>query len=245
MALLPDKLGKSPLREAILEIRYSSNFPADAIFGVLYASIKDFFPQLPVQLPILEIPASLRAQDPNFKYQAHHRLIKDNIVLNIGPRVLSFANQTPYDGWTGWSTFVYDALEKILATNVLDDIERVGLRYINLFDGNIFDKVKLEVKVDNKVLRKESTNLRTEIIDGRFIKILQVANAVNVQKNDTISNNSVIDIDCLYNVDDNGNFVRNYKITIEEAHNKVKELFFSLLKSSFLDELEPNSGGTL
>jgi len=245
MALLPDKLGKCPLKEAILEIRYSSSLPIDAIFGVLYASIKDLFPQPPVQLPILEIPASIRTQDPNFKYQAHHRLIKDNIVLNIGPRVLSFANQTPYDGWTEWSTFVYDALDKILATKVLDKIERVGLRYINLFDGNIFDKVKLEVKINSKVLRKESTNLRTEIIDGKFIKILQVANAVNVQKNDMFSNNSVIDIDCLHNVESNGNFVKNYKIVIEEAHEKVKELFFSLLKPSFLNELEPNPGGTL
>jgi len=40
---LPEKIENCPIVEAVFEIRYSSKYPEDAIFGVLYAAVKDFF----------------------------------------------------------------------------------------------------------------------------------------------------------------------------------------------------------
>ena len=245
MIQLPNKIDICPIKEAILEIRYSSEYPVDAIFGILYATIKDFFTEKPISLPILQLPESVREQDPNLKYHAYHKLLKDNIILNIGPRVLTFINLTPYKGWKEWSKFFYGVLEKIKEIRVLNNIERIGLRYINLFDGKIFDKVKFEVKINNKALSNESTSLRTEIIDDKLIKILQIGNSVNIKRNNTEMISSIIDIDCLYNFDDTLDFSDNYchiKEKIENAHVKEKELFFSLLEDSFLKELKPEFG---
>jgi len=242
MIKLPIKIEKCPISEAVFEVRFSSEYPIDAVFGILYGGIKDFFTEKPISLPILQLPESVREQDPNLKYQPYHKLSKDNIILNIGPRVLTFINSSPYVGWENWSDFFYAVLEKIKETKVLNKIERIGLRYINFFDENIFDKVKFEVKIIDKTLSHESTNLRTEIIDGKFVKVLQIGNVVNFIKNNSTLTGSIIDIDCLYNIEDNLDFFANYREVIEDAHIKEKELFFSLLEESFLKELQPKFG---
>lgn len=242
MIPLPKKIENCPIIEAVFEIRYSSESPVDAIFGILYASIKDFFTEKPVSLPILQLPESVREQDPNLKYHAYHKLVNGNFVLDIGPRVLTFRNIPPYEGWTQWSKFFYSVLGSIEQTKVLDIIERIGLRYVNLFNGNIFNKVKVDVNIDNKTITDASTNIKTEILDEKFIKILQVGNSVNMVKDGKMINGSIIDIDCLYNVSGSLNFFDNYHEIIEDAHNKEKELFFSLLEDSFLQELKPQYG---
>ena len=243
MHKLPNKIEKCPIKEAIFEIRFFSTYPADAIFGVLYTKIKNFFTESPVSLPILQLPEAVRMNDPNLRYQPYYKLSIDNITLNIGPKVLSFVNSSPYSGWSKWSTFFYDILEQVIKTDVLNKIERFGLRYINLFPNeNIFGNVKLEIKLIDTLLSKESTNLRTEIHDDEFVKILQVGNAVNfIIDGDTI-NGSVIDIDCLYNVGDKLDSLEEYRKIIEKAHIKEKELFFSLLTESFLEKLKPVYG---
>lgn len=238
MGPLPSNIEKCPIAEAIFEVRYSSEYPDDAIFGVLYAAVQSFFTPKPAPLAILQLPEAVRERDPNLKYQPYHRLLNENLSLGIGPRVLTFANSHPYKGWEAWSNFFYDVLSAIEETKALNKVERVGLRYINVFDGNIFDKIKLEVNINDQKLTDESTNLRTEIIDDKWIKVLQVGNAIAIEKEGKIQNGSVIDIDCLYNIDDE-DFFSSHREIIETGHVKEKELFFSLLKQSFLDTLKP------
>jgi len=239
MNRIPNKIDRCPINEAVLEIRFSSNYPVDAIFGALYAKIKDVFDKEVTPLPILQLPETVRAQDPNLKYQAYHKISKDNITLNIGPRVLTFVNVSPYVGWDKWSSLFVEVLGNIIETGVVETVERIGLRYINLFDENIFGEVKCKVELIGAELGEESTHLRTEIVDGKFIKVLQIGNSVNVITNGTTLKKSVIDIDCLYNIEDSSFFFDNYKEIINDAHTKEKELFFSLLKESFLEKLNP------
>jgi uncharacterized protein (TIGR04255 family) len=241
MTQLPNKIEICPIEEAVFEIRYSSKYPIDAIFGMLYADIGKIFSENS-SLPILQLPETVRCQDPNLKYQPYHRLVKDNFILNIGPKVLTFVNSKPYMGWEKWSDFFYGVLDNIIKTEVLDRVERIGLRYINVFDANIFDKVKFEVKLKNKPLKDESTNLRTEILDEGFIKVLQIGNALNIIRNNKNTTGSIVDIDCLYSIHDGLDFFKIYRQIVEKAHNKEKELFFSLLEDSFLKELKPDFG---
>lgn len=242
MIPLPDKIEICPINEAILEIRYSSDFPKDAIFGIVYSVVKDFFPDKPVPLPILQLPETVREQDPNLQYKPHHTLKKDNIVFNIGPKVLTFSNISPYIGWTEWSKFFYSIYEKVKTTEVISSVERIGLRYINIFKENIFDKVKLEINLIDNILNDESTTFRTEIIDGELLKVLQIGNSLNIIRNNKPFIGSVIDIDCIYQVNDSADFFANFYKIIETAHIKEKDLFFSLLEKSFLEELKPTYG---
>lgn len=242
MKKLPILIDPCPIEEAIFEIRFSSKIPSEAIFGILYGSIGDFFEKEPKPLPILQLPEAIRRQDPNLRYQALHQFIKTGHTLNIGPDVLTFSTTNPYCGWKEWSAFFYGILKKFFSTKIVNQVERLGLRYINRFDYNIFDKVKCEVTIIGQKLNNESTNLRTEIIDEGFTKVLQIGNSIAMLKDNKLINCSVVDIDILYNIEDSPKFLKNYHEVVEKAHVKEKELFFSLLNKSFLEKFNPNYG---
>lgn len=239
---LPITIDPCPIEEAILEIRYSSKVPNEAIFGMLYANINKFFDGEPISLPTLQVPEQIRRQDPSFKYKPYHQLRHKGQILNIGPDVLTFSKHKPYVGWQSWSDFFYEVLDTVFNTGVVAKVERLGLRYINVFNDNIFDKINCDITINTQKLTDESTNLRTEMNDGGYSKNLQIGNNITLVKDNKPFNCSVIDIDVLYNIKDSQMFFNDYHEVVEEAHLKEKELFFSLLNPSFLEKFNPNYG---
>jgi len=242
MSKIPKKILKCPISESVFEIRYSSTYPVDAIFGILYSAVKDIFPNSePKPLPILQLPEAVRLNDPNFKYQAYHRLENDNLILNIGPKMISFINTYPYLGWLKWSDFFNNLLKKIQSTNCITNIERIGLRYINIFKNtNIFNKLNLEIMINNNKLLNEATNLRTEIKNSEWTNVLQINNSIDILMDNEKINASIIDIDCLLDLNINSTvFFDSYQELISNAHKQEKELFFSLLTNEFLNSLNP------
>lgn len=240
----PKKLNKCPLREAIFEIRYEPNFPSEAVFGVIYAAVKDLFPKDALKtLPIQQIPEQIRLNDENFKYQAWYSLVRDNMQFNIGPNSLTFINTGNYSGWVKLFTFFSTVLKEIKKCAVIKTVERIGLRYINVFQENILANSDITIQLsnlklaDNRLLN-ETTNLRTELIDSGFVKVLQIGNSVDILSGKNKSKGSIIDIDCIYEWKEN-TFFDKYIDIINIAHTKEKQLFFSLLKEDFMRTLNP------
>lgn len=236
---IPKKLNVCPIQESILEIRFSTEYPDDAIFGMVYYKVKELFPNEKIeQLPVQNIPEQIRKLDPNFKYLANQRIVKDNLSFSVGPRSIVFGNHKNYVGWDSWSLFFNKIIEKINETDLLSNVERIGLRYVNLFEVNIFNHVNIELLINSNKILNETTNIRTELNVGRLIQILQIGNAVNVTSNNTTKKASIIDIDCIFNFDKEENF-REYPKILDDLHLKEKELFFRILKDNFIEKLEP------
>ncbi len=235
----PKKINKCPIEESVFEIRFSSDCPNDAILGIVYSAVKDFFSEDSLQqLPVLEIPEHIRLQDPNLKYQPLHRLDKENFSLSIGPKTLIFGNNRQYAGWEAWSNFFKTVLCEVEKTGILKNVERIGLRYINVFDLNILKCTNIELRLNKNLLIDETSNLRTELVDADFIKILQVGNSVTILTNNKTRTGSIIDIDCIYDFRGK-DFFSTYADIVDTAHKKEKELFFSLLNDDFINSLEP------
>jgi len=240
MQKLPIEIQECPIIESILEIRYSSDFPADAIFGMIYGGIRYEFQGInPESLPILQLPEQVRLQDPNLKYQAYYRLSKDNLNFSIGPRTIIFSNLEPYIGWDDWSLFFNRIIEKIHKTNVISRIERIGLRYINSFSMNLLNQINVDFRINDSSINDKPTNIRTEFHEDKLIKVLQISNILN-PRNPKQKKRTIIDIDCLYDINKLSNeFFDNHKEYIEYAHTKEKELFFNLLTEELLATLKP------
>ena len=94
---LPVSISPCPIQEAVVEIRFSTTKPADAVFGILYAKVNQNFTSTN-PLPILQIPEAIRSQDPNLTYQPHYVLSRGDLNLKIGPKVLVFSCVAPYSG---------------------------------------------------------------------------------------------------------------------------------------------------
>jgi len=240
--VLPLRIEPCPIIEAVAEVRFSTAYPSEAVFGVVYSKLNETFPEVE-KLPILQMPEVVRNQDPNLRYQPQYALKKGNLQLRIGPRTLTFSNSAPYLGWRSFYAAIVAALEHIRDTEVIKFPERIGIRYINLFKGAILDRINVRVVVSGTELATESTNLRTEVVEGDFIKIIQVANNVGVNTPAFSGPGSLLDVDCIYNFAQPGtDFYSRYEEVFKTAHAHEKETFFSLLKAEFLDQLNPVYG---
>lgn len=229
----PKKISPCPIIDALLEIRFIPNINQNAVFGLIYNALQKDFPKVD-NLPVLQIPEPIRNIDPNLKFKPYYKISNEEYVVQIGPDVLSIASFPQYAGWKKFSTIISDVLERIENTTVIKNVSRVGIRYINFFDYNIFDKINLNVQINNSLIDYRSTVVKTEILQDEYISTLQIANSVSNKS----KVGSVIDIDTSINVilDD---FFKNKEDIINKGHQFEKELFFNLLKDDFLKSLNP------
>ncbi len=235
---IPKKIDPCPITEVVVEIRFESELPEDAIFGVIYNRFKDRY-QSTKKLPILQIPEAIRSQDPNLKFSPHYRIQDDNFLIQIGPKVFSLVNLKEYCGWECLSQRIYETFAMLADLKIMNNIIRFGLRYINMFDElNIYDKSNLKVFLNEKSFGDTTINLTMRIPAGDYFNQFKVVNHAQVIIDNNIHNGSIIDIDTALSPF-SGDFFGNIHTIVENAHTHEKQLFFSLLKDDFVASLHP------
>jgi len=234
------ELEKEPrwdLLEAIIEIRFESSFPPDAILGVVY---KEFIEKYsgPTNLPILQIPEAVRLMDPNLKYKPYFQFSDENFSLELGPKVLIIRNQpyikgNDYVRWEKFSEEIGNIFKTITVSGVIDKIERIGIRYVNFFDGlDVFKKVKIKVSTPDFKTNDMFLVMGTDK-DG-FESKIQISNKSEININSTIKAGSIIDIDT---------YCENPEFSFEETPDKITEghditeklLFEKILTQEYVD----------
>ncbi|MFN8429092.1 MAG: TIGR04255 family protein [Spirosomataceae bacterium] len=230
---LPSRIEPCPIIDAIIEIRFTSKINANAVFGILYGVLQEDFKNVET-LPILQIPEVVRVSDPNLKYKPYYKISNEAIITQIGPDVITISSFPEYLGWKDFSQRIFKILNKIITTGIFEKIERLGIRYINFFETEIFNKVNLSVTLNSNNINLKNTIVRTEIEQESFTSTLQIANNVNINQ----KFGSIIDIDTFTTFNLETFFEEKEKI-INSGHDKEKELFFKLLKSEFLKSLNP------
>lgn len=232
---IPSKLTNDPVVETVIEIRFDSVLPSDAVFGVFYSVLRDIFPEYK-NLPVLQVPENIRSNDPNLRFAPLYALMKGNFQFNIGGRVASLVTKNPYSGWDAFSTLAIECFEKIKSTGVIKSIDRFGLRYINFFEEKIFDKLNMSINTpfENDPFAKNIT--LHHLNNGFTTKILIADNAQQVANN-LVRKGSIIDIDTYS--EGQVDFFSNISEMLNRAHDEEKTCFFSLLKNDFVSELGP------
>lgn len=231
--ILPKSITPCPIVEALVEIRFTTKIHPSAIFGMIYNALQADFPKVE-SLPILQLPEVVRANDPNFKFKPHYRVLSQNFITQIGPDVLSINSSPSYLEWEEFSKQIFSVFNRIEEIGVVDSVLRFGIRYINFFDNDIFRDIDLKISVGKDDIAYNNTIIRTEIDQGAYSSSLQVAN--NANHNGRLG--SIIDIDT-HTESNLTDFFKNKKSIVAGAHAKEKELFYSLLKDDFLKTLNP------
>lgn len=230
---LPKKIKPCPIKDALVEIRFVPDISLDAVFGVIYKQLRNDYGE-PEQLPIMQMPAEIRNKEKNFRFKPHYKLLKPPYVVQIGPEMIAISSYPDYVGWENFSAEIIKVLEHIEESEVIKEISRVGIRYINFFENDIFKKVRIKILKDDSEINYLNSFFRTEMMDGNFKNKLQIGNNVTVDG----KNGSIIDIDT---VKDSGleNFFTEKKEIISRGHEVEKKLFFELLTDEFLKSLNP------
>jgi uncharacterized protein (TIGR04255 family) len=237
-AKIPRNLANSPISEAVFEIRYEGKYPGEALYGVLFDIFEQFPDQKAEVLPILQIPRQLRDMDPGLHYQPFYRVKDKNLAFSVGPHSIIFSVSKPYTGWTKWTDFFYPIIEKIKNKEIMERIERVGLRTWDILEGNIFDLINAKLIVRGKDITASPSSFYTEFDQNETHIVLNIGNAANVNGKQT--NDSLIDIDCIhYFNSDTASFFSTYKDALEKAHIANKQIFFGLLKEELVNIYGP------
>jgi uncharacterized protein (TIGR04255 family) len=232
---IPIKISPCPIVDSILELRFTTSLPHDAIFGIVYSAFKADY-QKHESLPILQLPEPVRKTDPNLKFKPYYRLLNEKFVIQIGADVLTISSFPQYVGWTSFQTEISNFYNTVKALSIIDNVSRIGLRVINFFPKiDIFQNAKISISVSESPITSQKTLLNTEFEYEHSIKsTLNISN--NAQIN--LQYGSIIDIDtfCEYNKEFD---VSHIMKEVDVIHNKEKALFFSLLKNEFLKQLNP------
>ena len=230
---LPKKISPCPIVDSIVDFRFEPNIHYSAVFGVVYNALKKNYPDVE-GLPILNIPEDVRIKDPLFKYKPFHKISNSNFIIQVGYNVLSISSFPKYVGWEDFSNEIFNLIEKVTNIELFGNVTRLGMRYINFFDIDIFQKINMNLSFSDNKIKYFDTFTRTIIDHGKFKSNLQIANnAVHLGKK-----GSLIDIDTFYENEIN-EFLTEYKNLIQEIHLNEKKLFISLLKEEFLKTLNP------
>ncbi len=234
---LPIKINPDPVLEAVAEIRFDSFYPDEAVFGIIFNLFKEQYRDL-TQLPILQMPKIVRSGDPKLIYQPHFRLSSEKYILQIGPKICSLGIKNKYYGWSEFLAEIVSAFGQIRDNKIIKNLKRLAIRYIDFFEVDIFQNIKLEIKIDSEDIIKNQTYFKNMIIDNPYQLFVQIGKDVSVRKGSKKYIGSVFDVDTqLINVSNDS--LNNLKEIFDYAHEKEKVYFFSLLKPEFIAKLNP------
>jgi uncharacterized protein (TIGR04255 family) len=234
---IPKKITPCPIVDCAIELRFRTSVEPGAVFGIVYSAFKNEYPNVD-KMPILNLPEQIRLIDPNLVYQPWYRLRNGGFILTIGPRRVGLGKIGEYPGWSLFSDHLYRMVETIRRLVIVDEVERIGLRYINFFDFDIFNKIRLAVSINDISVTHNQTLVRVVIPGQHYKSQMHVTNKGSITVEVKHRTGSVIDIDT-YLETDLKDFFQNSTPIIEEGHNEEKEVFFSLPKDDFLQTLNP------
>jgi uncharacterized protein (TIGR04255 family) len=250
--LFPRTLKKSPLVSSTAELRFTSPLPVAALFGMLYTQERDRYTEVE-QLPAANLPPQVMQMDPNLQFQAHFALkTRDGgPVLNLGPRVFSVANREGQHVDVAYLRGEFQRLLKVFdALGAVTSFDRIGLRYINFFEGqNVLKTSTLTLSLEETSLVDTDVQMRVHRPSGKYMTTLNMMSDAQVAFGQTLAlaapadakKGSLIDIDvsCEHLALPTANRAESIVDLFDEAHDVAKRLFFKSLTDDFILTLEP------
>lgn len=244
MSALPEKLEKTPLVDAMFELRFEPKLESagDLLPGMLYSFYNGKYSEAE-SLPLSNVPRELRKKNPTLKYNAHNQLTSKKNILRIGDRAVVLSIIYPYPGWTAFSKDILELLEKLRKTSLIKSTLRFSLRYINLIEAESNLQLALlnsKFEIAGEPVSELGLHVRSEVKTDSFLSILQiVTNSTGKIEGYDERKGVLIDIDTIQEASGES-FWDNANERLDACHKVLKDRFYSLLLPETLESLGPN-----
>lgn len=243
MSVIPTKLKKDSIVEALFEMRFDAEELPEIIVGRLMdCEIWQAYERN--RLPISDIPAPIRQSDRELRYQALVELKSEGgrNVVKIGTNVLSFHILKLYPGWSSFEPTLGKVVEFLYDRVMGLKIRRLGLRYINAMtvsDHMISDVSELDLKISlDGELITDSFNIAYIVDDkGPCSATVRVVTPNMLEGNFPVDTSVFIDIDVSTNKKSKIQSKKDVLSWLDQAHRHEKECFFSLLPDELIKQL--------
>lgn len=243
--LLPIGLEKTPLIDAIFEMRFVTSAPfASVMTGIIYSKLPG--EKQIEQLPVAQFPKEIRDSDPNLEFAPTIKISWGDFWIFLGDRVFSVACKIPYPGWGEFKKAIYEAFEVACDPGLVGAINRYSMKYINLIEipdgGFPADFLNLSAEIGGKSLSRKSFQVRTDFEEPPYVHTIQLVSQASVNLIDIgHKGGAVIDVDsvCQLSMESPKEFLEKLDLRSTEVHLKAKSIFFGCLSSEALDWLGP------
>lgn len=238
---IPYKLGKCPIAEAILEIRFNPVVDHNTVFPILYGAFREDFPTIEQLIP--SIPGVPIPGFPDMSLQPHYRLKHKedaNVLIQIGPRILTINMAPSYEGWSVFRKYAIKYIAVLNDAKIVGSVDRVGYRVINFFGDDIFLNSRLNLKVtlgDAEIPYRE-TSVRTIFDMEGITSVVNLMNNGQLNHGMTVQRGSIIDVDTF--ILNCANFMFDFENRINEVHDAEKRTFFPILSADYIKTFDPS-----
>lgn len=232
---VPSSISPNPLFTSTVEIRFTSSINRFDLLNKMNSVFGDKFPMIEEG----KIPYELKEQEEQFRYAADFVLKNEDFSISFSTKSISFENVSDYKYWDKYFSFIQDSLKQVFELNFIERIERCGVRYGSMLDGNkepesiLIDLPKLEVNQLKSKFSGFQSIFKTD--NGQLY--LQISTNLKLVRDNVIKTGLYIDIDA----SNSNQFQPNNEVfsIIDKLHTDQKELFFGLLKKEYLETLNP------
>lgn len=238
---IPNKLTSSPIIDATVELRVTDTVNV----LILYSFLADIFTGGVEELGILQIPQAIRDSDPTLKFQPTHKFkTTSGYYFNAGPHVFGFGYVknpdvgSDYPGWTDFYAQFKIVFDKLKTNGMLDNISRIGLRFINLFNDDTF-LAKLNVSLNPSMEgygEVDNVNIGFVLRNGDIATRVVINTGATANINGIEIKGQVLDIDSHTESAD----ITSPLNTIKNLHKNTKNIFFTALTQDYVNELGPS-----
>lgn len=234
---LPVRISPCPILNAVLELRFVTGKDWSLLPGLLFTQIEERYPKME-KLSVSELPEEILRNDPALIYTPRIRFIGKDFVIQFGPRVVSLLTKGEYPGWRRIQEELSWLLDRLKLAGFIHEGERLGMRYIDFFENDIFSRLVLNIQSDGQSVSGVDMNFATVFRRGDLTARLILNNGAMVTRGNQVVTGSILDLDVWLEASGFDIF-GDAADRFEDAHRCNKEIFFGLLKTDFLDSLAP------
>jgi uncharacterized protein (TIGR04255 family) len=240
MVRIPRELKNDPIVEALYEVRFTSDEITEVVLGKLASNWKEF---KTTRLPLAEVPSPLREQDPNLAHQPLWQLqaTDGSRLIKFGPRVFSYHALQTYPGWSKFEPELNQAADVLFENLGTATVNRYGFRYLNVMTKDHLVSSVAQLNFSIQLAGKAITyplNLNYQQVHSpQHTSVVRVASKEFVQ-NPSAELAAVIDVDIFTPPDFTSADRDGAGQWVRDAHDFLKEDFFTLLPEPLIDSLE-------
>ncbi len=235
---LPIRIAPCPIVEAIFEARFVSPESWATMPGLLFAQIREKY-QEQKNLPLALVPEEFRRQDPALQHLPLLQFLSKDFLIQLGPRVVSLVTRPhAYPGWPAIRGELLWVVERVKKAGFIGETERLGVRYVDFFAGDVFPLLRLQLQANERPLLGAPTDVTTVLRHGALAIRMRVSNGAIVATAEGPKSGSVLDVEGSIGPPEVDLF-QNGLARFGEAHDTIKGLFFGLIKPELLARLNP------
>jgi len=234
---LPLQIDPCPIVQAIFEIRFTTNTPWAQLPGKIAGLLGDRY--VGQELPLFELPDQFKQHIPGSVYLPQYQFHSEQFVVNLGPQMIGLGVQAMnYPGWSMVHAELSTFLNKVVKDGFMGEGARLGVRYSDFFELNIFDHIDLDILLNGKTLNDKDRQFTTVFQEGPMTIRLVLINGAIMENSHGPRRGSVLDIDVAFGpLDFNLNSDVLERFT--QAHDTIKNIFFGLVSADLLESLKP------